>query len=151
MNATDMVHAAGRLGVTLFLSTEGPAFKLPDRDKLNKSQWDALRQLRLVMSRHRDMLIRHLGGNPDVYKWTPAEGTEERTWYDHLVACSKENEGGVSEGQTGRRWHHLKDAKRLLEACRNTDEWKKEARSFWWDTTHAKSYRTDDYDWPINE
>lgn len=150
MNPADLIHAAERLGAKLFLGPDGPVFKPPDFSKMTKEQIEALRQLRLVLSRNRDSLIIHLGGKPEDYQWLPPEGTEERVWYDHIVSCANEKDGGVSTGQSGKEWDHNKDGKRLLTGCRNTVEWKKEARCFWWDTTHAaKSWKANDYQWTL--
>lgn len=142
MSPQEIIEAARNLGSDITLTKNGPGLKAPDFTKLNKVQIDALRELRLICSRNRDQLTVHLGGNPEDYAWIPAEGTEERKWYDHIKECSTQPDRDISTGYSGREWDHNVDGKRLLSSCRNNEQWKREAQAFWWDTTKgAKSMR----------
>jgi hypothetical protein len=143
-----MVAAAERLGCKLTLEEDGPYFH-PPKVVVTDIQRDAIIQLRRVLHNHRSALIRYLGGDPRKYAWAPIEGSEERKWYDFIESCLKD-EPGIYQGESGKRWHSLKDAQRLLESCENTEAWKNEARCFWWDCTHAAmSWKAVDYDWPL--
>lgn len=135
------------LGVELHLTTEGPGLKMTR--ELDKDEMTMLRELRMVAVRNRDEIIRdYFKENPDDFRWVPVEGTEERKWYDRLVDCASDKHPMVYVGESGRKWHSLDDARRLLTSCRNSVQWKEEARRFWWDTTNAVSCRADDYDFP---
>jgi hypothetical protein len=154
MEPASMIRAAERLGCKVGLDSSGPWFKMPSV-RLNPSVererliLEAIAQLRRVMNRHRSSLIRFLGGDPKQFSWVPAEGSEERTWYDFIESCLKD-EPGVYKGQSGKVWHTRHDAQRLLDSCENTEQWKKEARCFWWDCLHsAESWKADDYNWPL--
>jgi hypothetical protein len=149
MKPEEIVAAAKRLGCHIFVDEEGPGFRMPPRTQVNDAQMDAIAKLRRVLTRHRDQVVRYLGYDPANYKWVPAEGSEERKWYDFIESCIHD-EPGIYEGQSGKRWNTLTDAKRLIESCRNTEQWRKEARCFWWDCTHAvASWKSKDYDWPL--
>jgi hypothetical protein len=148
MKAADIIRAAERLGCKVGLDDAGPYFKMPTV-KLTKQQLDAIAHLRRVMHNHRSRVIEFLGGDPRKFAWTPMEGSEERKWYDFIESCLTDDPG-VYKGQSGKEWHTRQDAQRLLESCENTEQWKKEARCFWWDCTHAaESWKADDYEWPL--
>jgi hypothetical protein len=128
------------------MTTAGPSFKLTRALDKEESEW--ARKLRLVAHNNREAVIReYFKCDPRDFQWVPVEGTEERKWFDRINECLRE-EQGTYVGKSGAQWHNHRDGKRLLTSCRNSVEWKNEARRFWWDTTNSVSFRADDCDFP---